>query len=96
MIIGLDKTFKPEWVYKILQIAKPNTLYEEKKEEILNIIEFDGYEAKKKASSIIRRYYLLFHKKQGKEYFSENYLHTLAKKYSFETMKPLICIIMQL
>jgi hypothetical protein len=94
MIIGLDKTFKPEWVYKILQIAKPNTLYEEKKEEILNIIEFDGLEAKNKVSSIIRRYYLLFYKKQGKEYFQENYLHDLAKKYSFETMKPLILFVL--
>jgi len=90
MIIGLDKTFKPEWVYKILQQATPNTPYKQKKEELLNIIEFDGYEAKKKVLSIIRRYYLTFYKKNNIEYFSENYLHDLSKEYSFQTIKPLL------
>ena len=90
MIIGLDKTFKPEWVYIILQKAKPNTSYKEKKEDFFDIIEFDGYEAKKKTISIIRRYYLTFNKKNRIEYFNKNYLHTLSRKYSFESMKPIL------
>lgn len=90
MMVGLDKSFKPIWVYKMLQLSKPGLEFNSLKEEFFNIIEFSGLKSKKNVLTIIRRYYLNLEKKDGKEYFAENYLHNLSLEYSFESLKPVL------
>lgn len=94
MIVGLDKSFKPEWVYRILQLSKPGLEYKELEHEFRNIIEFNGSDAKRKVLTIIKRYYLEFKTEGGKVYIKENYLHNLSLKYSFETLKPLLLFVL--
>ena len=95
-MIGLDKPFKPEWIYKILRLSKPGTQYQELKSDFEDIIHFRGKEAKRKSLTVIKRYYLELDKVKGKEYIKENVLHDLALKYSFETMKPLLLFVLLL
>jgi hypothetical protein len=90
MMIGLDRAFKPEWVYKMLKISKPGTKYKDLEPEFNSIIEIDGLKSKKNIMTIIRRYYLKIYRKDGSEYLDENYLHNLAVKYSFDTLSPLL------
>lgn len=94
MIIGLDKVFKPVWVYKILQLSKSGNDFVEVKDEFLDIIEYDGKVAKRKTLTIIKRYYLKIERKGNKYYFRKNYLHDLSLKYSFESMKPILLFVL--
>jgi hypothetical protein len=90
MIIGLDRAFKPEWVYKIVKLSKPGLKYKDLEQEFNSIIEVRGLKSKKNIMTIIRRYYLKLQKKEGEEYFANNYLQELSTKYSFDSMKPIL------
>lgn len=90
MMIGLDRSFKPEWVYKILKLSKPGVKYKDVEHDFNSIIEIEGLKSKKNIMTIIRRYYLNLEKKQGIVYFKKNYLHDLAVKYSFDSIKPIL------
>ncbi|MDR3292414.1 MAG: hypothetical protein LBT10_09765 [Methanobrevibacter sp.] len=94
MIIGLDKSFKPIWVYKILRLSKPGNEFDEVKDEFLEIIEYDGKIAKIKALTIIKRYYLKLERKNKKNCFRNNYLHEISLKYSFDSMKPILLFVL--
>lgn len=86
MIIGLDKPFKPEWVYKILRLAKPGTIYTEIAQEGNYLIEFDGIVAKKKVMTIINRYFL----NVKNNIVQDSRLHRLSIRYSYESVKPIL------
>lgn len=94
MMVGLDRAFKPEWVYRILKICKPGKKYKELEEEFNDIIQVTGLKSKKNILTIIRRHYLKVFKKGGIEYFDNNYLHQLALKYSYSSMKPILLFIL--
>jgi hypothetical protein len=94
MIIGLDRAFKPEWVWKILRLSTPGISYQELEPQFNYIIEIEGLKSKKNIKTIIRRYYLRLSKRDGKEYFDANYLHELAIKYSFESIKPILLFVL--
>lgn len=93
MIIGLDRAFKPEWVYKILKLAKPGREYSEIEPDIFGIIEYDGIKSKKNTMTIIKRYFLETEKIKGKEIIKENYLHDLSLKYLYESLKPVLLFV---
>lgn len=93
-MIGLDRAFKPEWVYRILQKAKPGRAYQDVEEAFNSIIEFEGLKSKKNIMTIIRRYYLSLSKKGGVEYFNENYLYDLSLRYSFDSIKPILLFVL--
>lgn len=90
MIIGLDRAFKPEWVYKILKLSKPGLQYKNLEPEFNSIIEPQGLKSKKNIMTIIRRYYLNLTKVSGVEYFDTNYLHDISVKYTFDSIKPVL------
>ena len=93
MIVGIDRSFKPIWVYKILQLCMPNIEYSTIENDLLDIIEYDGLRSKINVLKVIKRYYLNLEKKQGsgnKLWTSNNYLHYLSKELSFETMKYIL------
>lgn len=94
MMIGLDRAFKPEWIYKILRKSKPGTKYKDIESEFNLIIEIEGLKSKKNIMTIIRRYYLKLYKKNGEEFFDKNYLYELSLKYSFDTMSPLLLFVL--
>lgn len=94
MIIGLDRSFKPKWVYKILQMSKPGVEFKELEPEFFNIIEYEGLKSKRNVLTIIRRYYLQLEKKNRKDVFSNNYLHELSLKYSYKSLKPLLLFVL--
>jgi len=94
MIIGLDRSFKPRWVYKILQLSKPGIEYKELKPKFFDIIEYEGIKSKKNVLTVIKRYYLKLEKKGKNYYISENYLHDISHKYSFESFKPLLLFVL--
>jgi hypothetical protein len=94
MIIGLDKVFKPIWVYKILQLSKPNIEVKSLNDKFYDIIEYDGLTAKKKTLTIIKRYYLSIEKRKGKFYFKDSYLYDLSLKYSFDSLKPVLLFVL--
>lgn len=94
MIIGLDRAFKPEWVYKILKLSKPGLKYKDLEPEFKAIIETKGLKSKKNIMTIVRRYYLNLKKLNGEEYFEKNYLHELSVKYTFESIKPILLFIL--
>lgn len=94
MIIGLDRSFKPRWVYKILQLSKPGIEFNELKPDFLDIIEYDGLRSKETVLHVIKRYYLNIDRKGKKYYISDNYLHEISLKYSFESLKPLLLFIL--
>lgn len=89
-MIGLDRAFKPEWVYRILRLSEPGTPYSELQEEFYDIIEVAGLKSKKNIMTIVRRYYLEIEKRGGAEYIAENPLHVLAKSYSFDSLRPIL------
>ena len=39
MIVGIDRSFKPIWVYKILQMCVPNVEYSTIEDEILDVVD---------------------------------------------------------
>lgn len=94
MIVGLDRSFRPEWIYKILKISKPGVKYKDLELEFFNIIEYKGLKSKKNVLTIIRRYYLQIVKNNGEEIISDNYLHGLSQKYSFDSLKPLLLFVL--
>lgn len=89
-MVGLDRSFKPRWVYNMLKLAKPGVEFKELESQFMDIIEYGGLKSKKNVLTIIRRYYLQLDQKDRKYYFSDNYLHELSLKYSYESLKPLL------
>lgn len=94
MMVGLDRKFKPKWVYRILQRSKPGLEFKELEPEFLDIIEYPGSRMKINVLKVIKRYYLLLDKKNGKYYFSDNYLHNLSISHSYESIKPLLLFVL--
>ena len=94
MIIGLDRSFKPQWVYKILQLSKPGVEFKVLEPEFLNIIEYEGLRSKANVLTVIKRYYLQLDKKGKKYYISDSYLHDLSIKYSYKSLKPLLLFVL--
>lgn len=92
-MVGLDRSFKPKWVYKMLQLAEPGLEFKKVEGEFLNIIEYSGSKSKKNVLTVIRRYYLQILKKDRKEYFAENYLHNLSLNYSYTSLKPVLLFV---
>lgn len=92
MIIGIDRAFKPEWVYKILKLSKPGLRYKDLEPEFNAIIETQGLKSKKNIMTIIRRYYLKLKKVNGFELFDNNYLHDISVEYTFDSIKPLLLL----
>lgn len=93
MIVGIDRSFKPIWVYKILQKIEPNVEFSIIKDELLDIIEYKGNRSKENVLQVIKRFYLNLEKRPGegsKLFTTENYLHYLSKDLSFESMKPIL------
>ena len=93
MIVGIDRSFKPIWVYKILQKCVPNVLYSTIEDEILDVVEYKGVRSKINVVKVLKRYYLYLEKREGtgnKLWTSENYLHYLSKDLSLESMKPIL------
>ena len=82
MIVGIDRSFKPIWVYKILQKCVPNVEYSTIEDEILDVVEYKGVRSKINVVKVLKRYYLYLEKREGtgnKLWTSENYLHYLSK-----------------
>lgn len=94
MIIGLDRSFKPRWVYKILQLSKPGIKFKDIEPKFLDIIEYNGFKSKKNVLTVIKRYYIQLTRENQEYYLSDNYLHDLSIKYSFDSMKPLLLFVL--
>lgn len=90
MIVGIDRSFKPIWVYKILQMCTPNVEYSEIEDDILDVVEYKGNRSKVNVVKVIKRYYLNLEKKGTKLWTTNNYLHYLSKELSLESMKPIL------
>ena len=90
MIVGIDRSFKPMWVYKILQMCKPNLEYATIEDEILDVVEYKGLRSKVNVVKVIKRYFLCLEKKGNKLWTTENYLHYLSLNLSYESMKPIL------
>lgn len=90
MIVGIDRSFKPIWVYKILQMCVPNIEYSTIEKDALNIVEYKGNRSKENVLQVIKRFYLRLEKKGNKLWTTNNYLHFLSKELSFESMKPIL------
>lgn len=90
MIVGIDRSFKPIWVYKILQMCVPNIEYSTIEKDALDIVEYKGNRSKENVLQVIKRFYLRLEKKGNKLWTTNNYLHFLSKELSFESMKPIL------
>lgn len=90
MPIGLYDSFDPVSAYKVLKSSSPGVEYKTVEPNLLSLVEANGLRSKKNALKIIRRYYLQLERKEGVEYFSNNYLHELSVQYSFESTKPVL------
>lgn len=90
MIVGLDRSFKPMWVYKILQMCEPNVVYSTIEDKTLDVVEYKGLRSKINVLKVLKRYYLNLEKKGNKLWTTENYLHYLSLELSFESMKPIL------
>lgn len=90
MMVGLDRSFKPRWVYNVLKLAKPGMEFRKSEPTFMDIVEYEGLRSKENVLTIITRYYLQLDRKNGKYYFSDNYLHDLSLEYSYESLKPLL------
>lgn len=90
MIVGIDRSFKPMWVYKILQMCTPNIEYSTIESEVLDVVEYKGVRSKSNVVSVLKRYYLDLKRKDNKLWTTNNYLHYLSKELSFESMKPIL------
>lgn len=93
-MVGLDRSFKPKWVYKMLQLAKPGLEFKKVEPQFFELIEYSGSKSKKNVLTVIKRYYFQITKKEGKEYFLDDYLHYLSKKYSYESLKPVLLFVL--
>ena len=90
MIVGLDRSFKPIWVYKILQMCVPDVEYSKIEKEVLDVVEYKGNRSKENVVSVLKRFYLRLEKRGNKLWTSNNYLHYLSKELSFDSMKPIL------
>ena len=90
MIVGIDRSFKPMWVYKILQICVPNIEFSTIEQEVLDVVEYKGVRSKSNVVSVLKRYYLHLERRENKLWTTNNYLHHLSKELSFESMKPIL------
>lgn len=90
MIVGIDRSFKPIWVYKILQMCVPNIEYSEIEYDVLDVVEYKGEFGKKKVLQVLKRFYLRLEKRGNKYWTTNNYLHYLSKELSFTSMKPIL------
>lgn len=93
MIVGIDRSFKPMWVYRILQMCVPNVEYSTIEDEILDVVEYKGNRSKINVVKVLKRYYLNLEKRPGsgnKLWTTNNYLHHLSKQLSLESMKPIL------
>ena len=90
MIVGIDRSFKPIWVYKILQMCVPNVEYSTIEKEILDVVEYKGNRSKENVVSVLKRFYLRLEKRGTKLWTTNNYLHYLSKEFSLESMKPIL------
>lgn len=90
MIVGIDRSFKPIWVYKILQMCVPNVEYSTIEDEILDVVEYKGNRSKENVLKVLKRFYLRLEKNGNKLWTTNNYLHYLSKELSFESMKPIL------
>lgn len=90
MIVGIDRSFKPIWVYKILQMCVPNIEYSEIEYDVLDVVEYKGDTGKKKVLQVLKRFYLRLEKRGKKYWTTNNYLHYLSKELSLESMKPIL------
>ena len=88
MIVGIDRSFKPIWVYKILQKCVPNVEFSTIEDEALDVIEYKGNRSKENVLQVIKRFYLRLEKRPGHGrslWTTENYLHYLSKDLSFDS-----------
>lgn len=90
MIVGIDRSFKPIWVYKILQLCVPNVEYSTIENEILDVVEYKGNRSKENVLQVLKRFYLRLEKRGNKLWTTNNYLHFLSKELSFESIKPIL------
>ena len=90
MIVGIDRSFKPRWVYRILQLCEPNICFKDIEDEVLDVVEYKGNRSKENVVQVIKRFYLYLEKRDGKLWTSNNYLHKLSLKYSLDTLKPFL------
>lgn len=90
MIVGIDRSFKPIWVYKILQMCVPNIEFSTIEKDALDIVEYKGNRSKENVLQVIKRFYLRLEKRGNKLWTTNNYLHFLSKELSFESMKPIL------
>lgn len=90
MIVGIDRSFKPIWVYKILQMCTPNIEYSTIEADVLDVVEYKGLRSKSNVVSVLKRFYLRLEKRENKLWTSNNYLHYLSKELSFDSMKPIL------
>ena len=90
MIVGIDRSFKPIWVYKILQMCIPNIEYSEIEYDVLDVVEYKSDTGKKKVLQVLKRFYLRLEKRGKKYWTTNNYLHYLSKELSLESMKPIL------
>ena len=58
MIVGIDRSFKPIWVYKILQMCTPNVEYSTIEDDVLDVVEYKGIRSKSNVVSVLKRFYL--------------------------------------
>lgn len=94
MIVGIDRSFKPIWVYKILQMCTPNVEYLTIEHDVLNVVEYKGNRSKENVLSVLKRFYLRLEKRENKLWTTNNYLHYLSKELSFESMKPILLFVL--
>ncbi|MFA0847814.1 MAG: hypothetical protein ACC614_09590 [Methanobacterium formicicum] len=94
MIVGLDRSFQPKWVYKMLQLAEPGLEFKKVEPQFLDLVEYSGSKSKINVLTVIRRYYIQIVKKDGKEYFGDNYLHNLSLNYSYNSLKPVLLFVL--
>ena len=94
MIVGIDRSFKPRWVYRILQLCKPNVCFMDIENEVLDVVEYKGNRSKVNVVKVFKRYYLYLEKKEGKLWTTDNYLHKLSLKYSLDTLKPILLFVL--
>lgn len=96
MIVGIDRSFKPEWVYKILRLCVPGEKFTgEIENEAFQIIEYSGKRSKSNVLAVIKRFYLNLERKSDGLWVLDNYLHDLSLKLSFNDIKPiLLCVLL--
>ena len=90
MIVGIDRSFKPIWVYKILQMCVPNVEYSTIEKDALDVVEYKGNRSKVNVVKVLKRYYLNLEKRGTKLWTTNNYLHYLSKELSLDSMKPIL------